>query len=466
VLPTEHLAALGRSATFRLGLRMAGTFCVTALLLLAFIYWQTAVYETARIDAFLAAEAVEVAQEDPLRILRELHRRIAVDLHRVNVLALFDPAGRPVEGNLTVFPVGLPIDGAAHPAEAIVSGDPGGAQSVRAVARRLPGGDVLVIGRTVYELVQLRSTVLRALELGLLPVAALSVAAATLLSLRVQDHIKRVNAAIGRIMQGDLRGRIPVRGGGDDIDRLTESVNGMLDEIERLVAELRAVGDNIAHDLRTPLARLRARLERALAGTADGVALRAVIARAILDLDQTQAIITALLRIAEIEAGQRRAAFGPVDLAAVCAEVHELYAPVAELKRQQFLILAPAPVPAYGDADLLTEAIANLVDNATKFTPDGGSVQLIAEHGSDGPCIRVRDDGPGIPPAEREAVLTRFHRADRSRHVPGNGLGLSLVAAIARLHHFAFHLHDAGPGCEFTLVCAASPFVAAAGPGH
>ncbi|GAN77538.1 sensor histidine kinase [Acidisphaera rubrifaciens] len=472
------LTEVARSATFRLGLRMASAFLVTALLLLAFIYWQTAVHETRRIDAFLTAEAAAVAQESPHHILAEVRQRIAIDLHRVNILALFGPDLRPIEGNLTAMPRGLPADGQAHPVVASLQAPPGTAappapgeadrppvveQTVRAVARRLPDGTILVIGRNVDELARLRDTVLRALTLGLLPVLLMSVGAAAVLSIRMLGHIRRVNDAIRGIRQGDLRGRIPLRGAGDDIDQLTISVNGMLDEIERLVYEVRGVGDNIAHDLRTPLARLRVRLERARDGDTSADALRAVLAKAVTDLDQTEAIITALLRISEIEDGQRRAAFRRVSLQAICSEVYQLYLPVAEMRELSFQLETPGDAFVVGDAELLTEAVANLVDNATKFVPDGGTVMLALDADRSPPRIRVRDDGPGIPAAERAAVLRRFYRGDKSRHIKGSGLGLSLVQAIARLHGYTLRIEDARPGCEFTLFCGPEPAGAATG---
>lgn len=479
------LTEIARSATFRLGLRMASAFLVTALLLLAFIYWQTAVHETRRIDAFLTAEAAAVAQESPHHILTEVRQRIAIDLHRVNILALFGPDLRPIEGNLTAMPHGLPADGQAHPVVASLQAPPGTAgpplpgeadrppvveQTVRAVARRLPDGTILVIGRNVDELARLRDTVLRALMLGLLPVLLMSVGAAAVLSMRMLGHIRRVNDAIRGIRQGDLRGRIPLRGAGDDIDQLTISVNGMLDEIERLVYEVRGVGDNIAHDLRTPLARLRVRLERARDGSTSADALRAVLAKAVTDLDQTEAIITALLRISEIEDGQRRAAFRRVSLQAICSEVYQLYLPVAEMRGLSFRLETPGDAFVIGDPELLTEAVANLVDNATKFVPEGGTVTLALDaersHAGIAPPpparIRVRDNGPGIPAGEREAVLRRFYRGDKSRHIKGSGLGLSLVQAIARLHGYTLRIADARPGCEFTLICGPGPAAGAA----
>ena len=473
------LTEVARSATFRLGLRMASAFLVTALLLLAFIYWQTAVHETRRIDAFLTAEAAAVAQESPHHILTEVRQRIALDLHRVNILALFGPDLRPIEGNLTAMPRGLPADGQAHPVVASLQAPPGTAgppqpgepdrpavveQTVRAVARRLPDGTILVIGRNVDELARLRDTVLRALMLGLLPVLLMSVGAAAVLSLRMLGHIRRVNDAIRGIRQGDLRGRIPLRGAGDDIDQLTISVNGMLDEIERLVYEVRGVGDNIAHDLRTPLARLRVRLERARDGDTSADALRAVLAKAVTDLDQTEAIITALLRISEIEDGQRRAAFRVVSLQAICSEVYQLYLPVAEMRNLSFRLETPGDASVVGDPELLTEAVANLVDNAIKFVPEGGTVSLALDAERSPPRIRVLDDGPGIPPGEREAVLRRFYRGDKSRHIKGSGLGLSLVQAIARLHGYALRINDARPGCEFVLLCGPGAGIGDTGP--
>jgi signal transduction histidine kinase len=245
---------------------------------------------------------------------------------------------------------------------------------------------------------------------------------------------------------GDLRERLPTHGSNDPFDQLAVSVNRMLGEIETLIQEIAGVGNDIAHDLRTPLTRVRARLERGRARAATLDELRAVVDQSIAGLDQSLAVVTALLRIAEIEHSRRLEGFSQVELAPLVREVGDLYEPIAEDKRVTLQVEAADEATVHGDRDLLFEAVANLVDNAVKFTPEGGRVTLALRRRDSESVIQVKDTGPGIPEAEREAVVRRFYRSDKSRNTEGLGLGLSLVAAIVKLHGFRFTI-AAGPGC-------------------
>jgi signal transduction histidine kinase len=266
------------------------------------------------------------------------------------------------------------------------------------------------------------------------------------LSIRAQQRVDVVNQRVRRIVAGDLRERLPTRGVNDPFDRQALIVNGMLDEIEALVQRIAGAGDDIAHDLRTPLTRVRVTLERASQNAANLGDLQKAVDHAINGLDQSLAIITALLRITEIEHSRRLSGFGQVALADLVREVGELYEPIAEDKHVDFVVAAKADVVVRGDRDLLFEAVANLVDNAVKFTPEGGHVELnLAREGNEG-IVRVSDSGPGVAVAEHDLVTKRFYRSDRSRRDPGLGLGLSLVAAIAKLHGFRFTIRP-GPGC-------------------
>jgi signal transduction histidine kinase len=309
-----------------------------------------------------------------------------------------------------------------------------------------------VIGRNIDEIAEIAEIVWRALGLGLLPAFAVAVAVGMMLSLRALGRLSDVNRRIQRIVAGDLRERLPTRGSDDPFDQLAVSVNGMLGEIETLIHEIAGVGDDIAHDLRTPLTRVRVRLERGREHAATLGELRAAVDQAIAGLDQSLAIITALLRIAEIEHSRRLERFSEVGLAPVLREVGDLYEPIAEDKHVALTVEAADEATVHGDRDLLFEAVANLVDNAVKFTPEGGRVELALLRRQGETVIRVSDTGPGIPEMERGAVTKRFYRSDKSRRTEGLGLGLSLVAAIVNLHGFRFTI-GGNPGCTAEIVC-------------
>ncbi len=458
------LPEIARTAAFRLALGFVAAFAASILLLFLFIYWQTAVVETRRIDGVLLHDAAAAAATSPAELELMLGPRLSQDLHRLTFAALFDADGHPLAGNLANIPPDLPRDGRPHRTRLRVDNGNGGQdEAVRAVIRTLPSGETFVIARSVGDLQQLRRTVQRALGLSVIPATLLALAAGIFLSLRALRRVKDVHETMARILSGDLHERLPIRGTGDDFDRLSDGVNRMLDEIGRLLDQLKGIGNDIAHDLRTPLTRVRARLERArdagfetVGAAADASrreALQDAIDRAIVGLDQTLGIITALLRIGEIEARRRRSGFAAVDLAGIAHEIEELYRPIAEEQEIRFEVAIEAVAPVFADRDLLLEAIANLVGNAIKFTPAGGTVRLALLAGPEGPRVRVSDTGPGIALAERGEVFKRFYRADKSRHIEGSGLGLSLVAAIVDLHGFTLTLGDAYPGCVFELLC-------------
>ena len=431
------------------------------LVLFAFIYWQTAAHEQARIDALVLSEARFIAGAPAGQETPRLETWLAEDLHGTRYGALFGPEGVRMAGNILTPPAGLPADGAAHRAViGPVGRDRDGdmPEVVRGVAERLRDGRLLVLGYDIDSLDQVEGIILRALGLGLAPAVLLSLVGGALLARRGQRRIAGIHEAVGRIMQGQFRERLPRRAASDELDKVAAAVNGMLDRIEQLVEEIRGVGDSIAHDLRTPLTRVRTRLERSRDEARTREEFQAASDRAIASVDQALAVVSAVLRIGEIEHGRRRAAFAPVDLAGVLRDAAELYEPVAEEKGMALrLDLAPgAPagcreVP--GDRDLLLEAVGNLLDNAIKFAPPGTEVALSLSAGPDGARMRVADQGPGIPPAERERVLQRFYRTEKSRTVEGSGLGLSLVAAVASLHGFRVGIGGGDAGCVVEIEC-------------
>jgi signal transduction histidine kinase len=454
------------TASFRLAATFAVTFAVSGSLLFVFIYWQTAVYETARIDTFITRDAAFLAsrpEED--EIDRAVSSRIFGDLHRITYAAVFDKSGHRQSGNLQEMPQNLPVDGAAHRIGGITVAGDGQGPPVRAVAVTMRNGNTLVIGRSTDDLERLAELILRSLGLGLIPTTALAVGAGAFVSWRAQQSVKAVHRSAERIMHGDLRERLPIRGAAtDEFDRLAASVNTMLDEIGRLLDSVKQAGDDIAHDLRTPLARLRARLERSAEAAPTHDDLRAAVDTAINDLDEALRLITTLLRIGQIEAGSYTTHFDDVDLSGLVDEVGQIYQPIAEEKNILLETRIETGLTVRADRGLLMEAIANIVQNAIKFTPGGGRVALSAANMSDGVTVRVADNGPGIPVEERERVFDRFRRVDRSRTTAGTGLGLSLVAAIANLHGFRVLLKESAQGCTFELACVVHQQIAGRSP--
>jgi signal transduction histidine kinase len=319
-------------------------------------------------------------------------------------------------------------------------------QAVRLAARRLPDGDVLVIGRNVDEVGAIARVVGQALALGLVPAVLLCVAVGVALSARIRRRIVEVNARVQRIVAGDLRERLPRQKTDDSFSTLAMLVNGMLDEMETLVRSLAVVGIDIAHDLRTPLTRARLTLERGRTSANTLEQLQMVADKAIEGIDQSLSTVTAILRLAQIENSRRSVGFGKVALADLIREVGDMYEPIAADKGVVLIINAPHRLCAHGDRDLLIEAVANLVDNAVKFTPAGGKVEIGLFCGNGENIIRVTDTGSGISEQERDAVLQRFYRSDKVRHTSGLGLGLNLVNAIVKVHGFRFTIVP-GPGC-------------------
>jgi signal transduction histidine kinase len=253
-------------------------------------------------------------------------------------------------------------------------------------------------------------------------------------------------------MQSGLGTRIPMRGTRDEWDQVAENLNLMLDRIEALMGEVRQATDNVAHDLRTPLARMRGRLEKAYGRRRDNELDQALIGDAIADLDAVLRIFSSLTRISQIEASDRKVAFRSVDLAEIANKVVELFDAAAEDRQGHLRITGDQRVLVTGDGDLLFDALANLVDNAIKHGREGGEVIVDVAHDRDGAAVSVADNGAGIPVNEHPSAFRRFYRLERSRSMPGNGLGLSLVAAVARLHGARIEMIDNLPGLKFRLL--------------
>ncbi len=436
---------------FRSAAAVAAMFAVYSVVLFAIVYWQTERYLIARTDEVVTMRASELASAAPARRLDAIADFLRQDPRMVQYAGLFAPDLQPIAGNLANLPPDLKVDGPAQ-GSVFAAGTDGDNQIVRGIARRLPSGDVLIIGRKIDEASEIADIVGVTLGIGLIPALCLSIAAGIFLSVRAQNRVAEVNAKVQRIMAGDLRQRLPARGGNDPFDKLAAIVNGMLGNIETLIHEIAGVGNDIAHDLRTPLTRVRVRLERGRKRAATLTELQTVVDQAIAGLDQSLAVVTALLRIAEIEHARRLEGFADVQLAPLLHEVGDLYEPIADDRRVKLRVDAADDAIVRGDRDLLFEAIANLVDNALKFTPAGGRVELGLVHRPGEAAIQVRDTGPGISESDSKAVTKRFYRSDKSRSSSGLGLGLSLVAAIVELHSFRFTIMP-GKGCTAEIVC-------------
>lgn len=436
-----------RTTTFRWTLVVSGAFTLCILLMFAFVLAQARSFMTDDVDRLIGSVADFIASNGPTDRVHKLDQHLRVDPRHVKLGGLFASDGTRIAGNVESLPVDLQPNGAAQLLSLVkIDGSARERHTVRAVMRQLPEGGTLVIGRDDYEFAWVLATVERALALGLIPALCLGLAAGAFLSLRAQRRIEEVNRRVQRIVAGELKERLPARGTNDPFDRLAVLVNQMLDEIEALVQRVAGVGDDIAHDLRTPLTRVRVALERGRHKATSLNELQAAVDQAIVRLDQSLAVITAVLRIAEIEHARRVDSFRNVALAELVREVGDLYEPIAEDKEVTLVVAAEVEAAVHGDRDLLFEAVANLVDNAVKFTPGGGSVELSLSCTEHEAVVRVRDTGQGIAAGEQDFVGRRFYRSDKSRGEPGLGLGLSLVSAVAKLHGFRFSISP-GPGC-------------------
>lgn len=324
-------------------------------------------------------------------------------------------------------------------------------EHVRAKRILLPAGYELFAGRQDDQRNAVFDVILSQLLGGLLLTGILATVGGVLMTGSVVSRLEAFNDVSREVMTGNLAARIPTKGAGDEYDRLAGNLNRMLDQIGILMNEVKRVSDNIAHDLRTPLTRLRNRLEQLLDDRHDRNTQRAMIERAIEDSNGLLDTFNALLRIAEVNSGSRRSRFAELDLADILRDVYELYEPLAAERNQEMSISTVDSAVIRGDKDLLFQAFANMVDNAIKHTPEGGEIKIAIRDVDDGISVSVADAGHGISPEERKAVFDRFYRTEESRTTPGSGLGLTLVAAVAELHGARIELGDNEPGLLFTM---------------
>ncbi len=453
--PPQPLSGRWRSSITRLIVIYGVFFLAWSIVLIVSINWQTTQYLDDVVGRILEQRARFLIHVDREHLPMMLATSSELDLRGATYYGLFAANGAYISGNIDHLPDGLPTDGVVRPLQNGVLGINGQQNSrAQAVALHLDSGETMVLARYSGVADRIGQLTRSAFGWGLSLLLIPGLIGGYLLSRGPLRRVRAIDTAMQPVLRGELGTRLPESGRRDEFDLLANIVNRMLDQIERLLGEVKGVSDSIAHDLRTPLTRLRAQLHRVRQQTPDDDPRSDLIERCIGDVEALLDRFRALLRISELEDVRRRAAFGAVDLRETLERVHELYAPLAEEKRIRFsLEVVPLP-PVQADAPLLFEAIGNLVDNAIKFAPESGLVRLVAAHDEEGARIDVIDSGPGVPGSEREAVLRRFYRSENSSGDGGYGLGLPLVAAIARLHDFCFEIGDQpGGGARMTLYC-------------
>jgi signal transduction histidine kinase len=454
---SESLRRLLETSTFRLALIFLASFGISALALLGFLYHETAGFMAGQTEETIQAEIAGLKEQyhrEGLNRLREvINLRSELQPHRSSVYLLVDPFGRRVAGNLDRWPEVAPEpDGwLTFAVEVTPDGEKVEQRRARAKSFRLDEGFSLLVGREVEDRLQVEAQIRRTLGWGLALTLLLGLAGGFLMSRSMLGRVDAINRTTRRIMAGDLSQRIPLGGSRDEFDQLAANLNAMLDQIERLLGGMRQVTDNIAHDLRTPLNRLRSRIEVALLQQPGRAETRALLEATLADAQAMIATFNALLDIARAEAGSERGGFEEVDLTALGRDLADLYRPVAEDRQLTFEYHCLPGMALRANRHLLAQALANLLDNAVKYTPPGGCVRLDVGRGASGPVVTVTDSGPGIPEADRARVLQRFVRLDATRSTPGSGLGLSLVDAVAKLHGAELMLTDNRPGLKVSL---------------
>lgn len=450
------LPNLVRTTAFRLTVLYLALFTASVLALLGFIYWSTVAVIDSQTTATIEAEIQGLAEQYRERglagLIDVIGQRSGDEGNPDSVYVLYDPARGPLAGNLGAWPPAATGPSEWLSLDLIRRSDGGTATHViRARSFVLPGGYRLLVGRDMHEKSTFRNTMIETLSWALAATLGLGLLGGFVLSRRILARVDGVTRTTRQIMRGDFSRRIARGGSGDEFDRLAESLNAMFAQIERLMSGMRLATDSLAHDLRGPLTRLRGRIELALLqrphSGRDREALLDVLAQA----DAALALFDSLLKIAAAESGVASADFRPLDLADLARDAAELYEPVVEEKRITLSVTAATAPPIEGQRELLAQAVANLLDNAVKHTPEGGRIDVDVAAPDGATLLVVADSGPGIPHADRGRVLERFVRLEECRSGPGAGLGLSLVAAVARLHGATLTLGDNAPGLRVEL---------------
>jgi signal transduction histidine kinase len=458
-----RLSDLRRTTSFRLALLFLGLIGTGSLIVFGFLYFETSGFLARDVDAWLAREISTRVGKSAAELARLIDDRAPLDPEGRRPFALFDSGGDWIAGSRIALP--RPLPALDRPFDFTLPSDDS-VVPYHGMLHRLSTGELFLAAEDMRQIYWFRRLLAAAMVSGGVVMLAIGLAGGMIAGSLALGRIDAVALAIERIVNGDFSERLPEGGTQGDLDRLIRVVNRMLDDIERLMQEVKGVTDGIAHDLRTPLTRLLAGLERARRRARSIEEYDTAVEEAIAETRATLVTFGALLRIAEVESGTRRAGFTNLDLNAVAADVVDFYEPLAERKRIALsLETARLPSEMPGDPSLMFEALGNLVDNAIKFSPPDSQIILRVVNADETIGLEVRDNGPGIPEDERNLVLRRFHRAERSGHTPGSGLGLSLVAAVAKLHCLNLTIDDGSPGCWIRLWRVAPASVGAEQPG-
>jgi signal transduction histidine kinase len=445
-----------QTSIFRIALLYLLLLGATLAVLLGFIYWSTAGLIERQTDETVQAEirglAEQYHEEGLVRLMEVIARRSGPEGAPENVYLLTGPGLQPLAGNLT----GWPRDAVAQDGWMEVSlgrqNDPSGTPHIiRGRAFELAGGYHLFVGRDTVERGDFRGIVAGALAWSVLPALLLGLVGGALIARYSLSRVDAVRAASEDIVRGDLSRRVPLTGSGDEFDRLAATINAMLARIETLMGGMRLVTDSLAHDLRSPLTRARSAIEMALRRHEDAASYRQALEQTAAELETILRTFEALINIAQAEAGLNRLTLTELDLSALTQDLLEVYQPIAEEAGLELSGEIATNIRIRGHRQLLGQALANLLDNAVKYSPAAGCIVLTLAASEQGATLSIADNGPGIPEEQRERVLQRFVRLDDSRGTPGSGLGLSLVAAVAKLHDVDLELLDNQPGLKVAL---------------
>ncbi|MFT4630428.1 MAG: signal transduction histidine kinase [Arenicella sp.] len=447
-----------KSSAFRITLIYVLLFSLSVSIILGFVYWSTVVYKTQQTDDDINAEIKDLATIYASRgypgLLKVLSER--VERQRPGDATLYllaDDQFQPLVYNINRWPavINQGNDGWLDFKLDDTLDEKSKSFNARARTFEVEGRFNLLVGQTMKDLATLNALVGRALIWGLMLTIALGLIGGIMMRQTLRSRLGSINQTSRKIMVGDLRKRIATRGTGDEFDELAGNLNSMLDRIEHGMDGVRRVSDNIAHDLKTPLARMRNRVEELKFRVAGNAEEEAAVDQIIHEADGLLATFNALLRIARIEYSEQRKSFSPVDVNSILYDLQELYEPLIEEKGQSLEVEIDKPMVIQADRDMLFQVFANLLDNAIKYTPEGGQIAIKSYQEGRAWHIEIADNGPGIPESEYDNVTQRFYRLDQSRTTPGSGLGLALVHAVLKLHKLQLSFVDNDPGLRVRI---------------